>query len=171
MKPRTTSIAILLAVSLALVGSMSVIGLLQSTERVSSSGIVVQPPPPPPLPPPSPPPPPPPPEPTIDIDVYCDIDCTEVATNVEWGPIEAGDSVSSVIYIKNSGDSGVILSLDTQNWNPSNAADYIQLNWDYDESTLNPGTVLEVTLTLSVSSDITGIENFNFDIVLIGEAS
>jgi hypothetical protein len=171
MKPRTTSIAILLAVSLTVIGSMSVIGLLQSTERVSTSGIIVQPPPPPSLPPPSPPPPPPPPEPTIDIDVYSDIDCTEVATNVEWEPIESGKSVSSGIYIKNSGDRGVILSLDTQNWSPSNAADYIQLNWDYDGSTLNPATVLEVTLTLSVSSDITGIENFNFDIVLIGEAS
>ena len=90
---------------------------------------------------------------------------------VEWGSIEAGSSVNKKAYIKNSGDQSVTLSLTTENWNPAGAADYITLSWNYDGSALGPGAVVEVTLTLTVDSAITGIEDFNFDIVIIGSAS
>ena len=39
-----------------------------------------------------------------------------------------GRSVDKEIYVKNNGDQGVYLSLFTQNWTPSAAADDIQLS-------------------------------------------
>jgi hypothetical protein len=92
-------------------------------------------------------------------------------TSVDWGSIEAGGSANRVVYIKNSGDSGVSLSLVTENWNPLSAADYLMLSWSYDGSALSPGAVIGVTLTLAVSSSANGIDSFSFDIVIVGSAS
>jgi len=150
------------------VGGVSVVGLLQSTERVGSSGIVVQPPPPP-LPPPPPSPPSPPPEPSIDIDIFSDGACTQPLSSVTWGEIQ-GSSVNRIIYIRNSGDEGVTLSLLSDNWSPSGVENYMQLSWDYDGNTLASGVVLEVTLTLAVSGSAAGVDSFSFDIIITGSA-
>jgi len=156
-------------ISLVFVGGISVVGLLQSTERVGSSGIVVRPPPPP-LPPPPSSPSSPPPEPDIEIDVYGDAACTQVISSVGWGEIEAGSSKTRVVYVKNNGDDGVSLSLLTENWTPTGASNYLQLSWDYDGGTIVSGEVRQITLILSVSITVSGIDGFNFDIVIIGSA-
>ena len=160
--------ASVMVISLVFIGGVSVVGLLQSTERVGSSGIVVQPPPPPPPPPPSSPRRPPP-EPDIEIDVYGDAACTQVLSSVGWGEIWAGGVKTRVMYVKNSGDDGVSLSLLTENWNPSGASNYLQLSWDYDGSTIVSGEVRQVTLTLTASPSAGGL-SFSFDIVVIGSA-
>ena len=171
MVKRSLIIASITMMSLVLMVGVSVVGLLQSTERVGSSGIVVQPPPPLiPPPPPSGPSPPPPPEPTIEIDVYSDSALTQVLTNVVWGEIEAGSSGSQIVYIHNSGDDGVTLGLMTENWSPAEASSFMQLSWNYDGSVIDSGDVRQITLVLSVSSSITGIDSFYFDIVIIGSA-
>jgi hypothetical protein len=168
---KKSSIIVLLIVTITLIGGVSVVGLLQSTERVSTSGIIVQPPPPPspPLPPPSPPPGPPPPEPTVEIEVYYDVECTEKAANIEWGSIEVGQSVVRTLFIRNEGDTSVVLGLQHQNWNPSAAVDYITLTWNYNGSPLTVNSIVEVLLTLYVDPSITDVDNFSFDVVLVGE--
>jgi len=158
----------ILLLSAALIGGVTVVGVLQSTERVGTSGIVTMPSPPSP---PSPPPSPPPPEPTIAIDVYSDSGCTLVLTTIQWDSIEAGSSVDRTVYVKNSGDGDVTLSLITENWDPVEALDDMVLSWDYDLSPLAPGAVVELTLTLTVDSGISGISNFSFDIVIVGSAT
>ena len=168
MANKSLIVTSLLLMTVIFVGGVSVVGLLQSTERVGSSGIVVQPPPPP-LPPPPSSPPSPPPEPDIEIDVYGDSACTQVLSSVGWGEIEAGSSKTRVVYVKNSGDDGVSLSLLTENWDPSGASNYLQLSWDYDGGIIVSGEVRQITLVLSVSSSAGGL-NFSFDIVIIGSA-
>ena len=64
-------------------------------------------------------------------------------------------------------DVGVILSLSTEGWNPSEAADDLTFSWDYDDSALDPGGVLEVTLSLAVESSSSGIDFFSFDIIIM----
>lgn len=147
--------------------SMSVMGILQSSERVASSGIITRPAQGAPIIPPSGPTPPPP-EPTVEIDVYADSGCTTALSSVVWGEITAGSSVHRTIYVKNNGDSGVVLSLQTENWSPASADDYMSLSWSYDGSTLQSGQVLEIILTLSVSADCPEMSSFSFDIVIVG---
>ena len=114
---------------------------------------------------------PPPPEPTIEIDVYSDSACTQPMSSVSWGSIEAGSSVNRVLYVKNSGDDTVTLSLHTDNWDPAGAEDDLHLSWDYDGSALDSGAALKVTLTLSVDGSTNGINDFSFDIIITGSAS
>jgi hypothetical protein len=173
MASKSMILATLAMISIAFVGGMSVVGLLQSNERLNSSGIVTQPPPPLPPPPSSPPspPPPPPPEPTIDIDVYSDSACTQPISSVVWGSIEAGDSEDRVVYVKNTGDDSVVLGLGTDNWSPGGAEDDLHLSWDYGGGALSAGAVVRLTLTLDVDSSAGGIDDFSFDIVITGSAS
>lgn len=169
MVNKTKMAIILVTIPLAFIAGFSVVGVIQSTERVGTSGIIVEPPPPPPPPPPSLPSPPPP-EPKIEIDVYSDAACSHILSSVEWGEIEEGRSVNRVIYIKNRGEQGVLLSLLTDNWTPGEAANEMQLSWDYDDSVLDPGDVQQITLRLSVDNNVNGIDSFNFDIIIVGSA-
>jgi hypothetical protein len=104
----------------------------------------------------------------VGVGVFWDVNCTNVATEIDWGLVEPGYHVNATIYLKNEGNAPITLSLDTGNWNPSNASDYITLSWDYANQTLDPQAVLKTKLTLAVSSDVTGITNFTFDIVITG---
>ena len=164
-RPGARVILTLILISVSLVSGFSIAGLLQSTESVGTSGIVVQP-----VPPPPPAPPAPPPEPTVEIDVYGDSGCTNVVTEVAWGSIQTGSSASEIVYVKNAGEASVSLSLLTDNWDPVGAAGYMTLSWNYDGNPIEPGAVLEVVLTLSIDSSGTDLAGFTFDIVFVGSA-
>ena len=145
---------------------LSVSGILQSTERLGSSGIIIgsAPAPTPPAPAPS----PPPPEPEVEIDVYEDLACTTIQSSIEWGEIEVGGSSSVTIYLKNNGDTDILLGLGSENWTPTNIQDYTTLSWNDYGTVLTPGEVREVTITLDVDSGCPPMNSFGFDVVIIG---
>ena len=60
----------------------------------------------------------------------------------------------------------MMLSLQTANWNPSSAADYVSLTWNYNGQDISPGQAVAVTLSLSVSSSIQGITASSFEIIV-----
>ncbi len=102
----------------------------------------------------------------IGVGVYWDQDCTDAVSSISWGTIEPGTSVDRTIYIRNEGNTAATLSMTTSNWNPTEASSYITLVWDYADQTLSVDQVIQVELTLSVSPDISGINNFSFDITI-----
>jgi len=102
----------------------------------------------------------------VGVGVYWESSCTNVVSTIDWGPIEPGSSNSVVVYLKNRGNSDVTLSLETTNWNPSGASSYISLSWDYGGQVIKPGQVVPATLMLRVSSSISGITSFSFDIII-----
>jgi hypothetical protein len=144
---------------------ISVMGLLQSSERLGASGIIIRATP---SPPPGSPPSPPPPEPTVEIDVFEDSSCSTVLTSVDWGEIEAGELTTASLYVKNNGDSSVVLGLSSESWSPSEAEDYIILYWDYDGSSISPGNGVDIILTLDVDVDCPELSSFSFDMVITG---
>ena len=105
---------------------------------------------------------------TAGIAAYRDASCTTTASNVPWGTIAPGSSGKYTLYIKNKGTTSLNLFLDTTNWNPTNAANYMTLTWNYNGQKIEPNQVIQITLTLSVSQSISGIDSFNFEIVLTG---
>ncbi|MBN2260328.1 MAG: hypothetical protein JW702_07270 [Clostridiales bacterium] len=105
---------------------------------------------------------------TQGIGIYSNQQCTTEQLSITWGTLEPGGNQSVICYIKNEGNTETVFSMQTSNWEPSNAADYITLSWDYDGQAINPEDTVEITFTLSVSPEITGITSFNFDITLIG---
>jgi len=112
--------------------------------------------------------PPPPPNQTLDVEIFSDNALTQVLSSVTWGALEPGASMSQIMYIRNNGDDQVALSLTTEDWAPAGASDYLQLSWNYDGSPISPGEVIQITMVLDVSSSISGIDTYNFNIIIFG---
>jgi hypothetical protein len=106
----------------------------------------------------------------IGIEVYENQELTNEATTIKWGTLKPGTSKTYTIYVSNEGNLPLTLSLSTSNWNPSSASNYLTLTWNYNGQTINADDFIQVTLTLTVSSSITGINGFNFDITVTGSA-
>jgi len=102
----------------------------------------------------------------IGVGVYWDQACTNAVTSINWGTIEPGSTVNKTCYIRNEGNSVSTLSLQTSNWNPSNATDYMNLIWDYGGQSISPDEAVRVTFTLSVLSSVQNITSFSFDITI-----
>jgi len=103
---------------------------------------------------------------TIGVGVYWDNECTDPVSFIDWDTLEPGSSKDVTFYIRNEGPSAATISMNTSNWDPSNAWEYIALSWDYAGQQINSDEVIQVTLTLSISSRIEGITNFRFDITI-----
>jgi len=108
---------------------------------------------------------------TVNVGVYWDNDCTNATSTVNWGTLEPGAAKNFTIYVKNEGSVAVVLSMSTENWNPASASSYITLSWNRESHALSHGSVVQAVLTLSVSSEISGITNFSFDIIITGTES
>ena len=104
------------------------------------------------------------------IGIYTNSQCTAPATALAWGTLEPGGSQAITIYIKNEGSTPITLSMQTLNFVPTVAGDYLSINWNYGGNSIVPDAVLPVTLTLGVDESIEGVENFNFDVVIIGNS-
>jgi hypothetical protein len=102
----------------------------------------------------------------IGVGVYGEQACTNPVYSINWGILEPGSSVDKTVYIRNEGNTAAKLSMTTSNWNPSNASNYITLTWNYGGQTINVNAVIQVKFTLTVSSSISGITNFSFDITI-----
>lgn len=134
-----------LAVFVSLVAlTMLVSGFVQSSVRIVGRGTVK----------------------AVGVGVFWDINCTNPVSFIDWGMVEPGSMNNVTVYVRNEGNVAASISLATENWNPSNAFDYLTLSWNYDGRQLNPLEVVQVTLTLTVSSSVQGITSFSFDIVM-----
>lgn len=87
-------------------------------------------------------------------------------TNIEWGSLEPGSQTNQLVYIKNNGSEPITLALATQDWNPLQAQNHMTLSWNYTSSILNPQDKIPTILTLTVSSEVIGITDFQFSSVI-----
>ena len=112
----------------------------------------------------------------IGVGIYQYSNCTSPVSSFNWGIIEPSANVIKTVYIKNEGNSAATLSMTTSNWhlsnatsswNPPNAPSSITLSWNYTSGqTLTVNQVIPVKFTLFISSSISGITNFSFDITI-----
>jgi hypothetical protein len=103
----------------------------------------------------------------VGVGIYWDPACTNRTSSISWGILDPGSNQTVNVYIRNEGSAVETLSKTTQNWNPSNASTYMSLTWNYANQTLSINQVIQVSLTLAVSSNVTGINNFNFDMTIV----
>lgn len=101
-----------------------------------------------------------------EIGVYWDITGLEDVHEIGWGELEPGETKTITVYTKNAGNVDFTGSMTTVEWIPTNAGDYITLDWDFGDSPLKIGRIRITLLTLRVSEDITEITNFSFDIII-----
>jgi len=107
--------------------------------------------------------------PEVTIEIYHESGCTNPVSSVDWGMVEPGGSSNVTVYVKNLEDIGVTLYLTTQNWDPSEASQYVSLGWNYTGVALEPEECIPIELTLTVSANATGLTDFSFEIVVTGE--
>lgn len=104
----------------------------------------------------------------VGVGVYEDIECSRNVTSIDWGILEPGAIANVTIYIKNEGNTPVMLNMTINNWDPIEVSQYANLSWNREGHLLNSKSVVPAILTLSVSSNITDVTNFRFDIIIIG---
>lgn len=90
-------------------------------------------------------------------------------SEIDWGRLYP-DSTKTVPVLVTSTSTGtnISLTLSTQNFNPIEAEQYLNLTWNREGAILAPGESANATLTLYVSPLIANITSFEFDILLTG---
>jgi hypothetical protein len=104
---------------------------------------------------------------TVGLGVYWDASLANPVSSITWGTINPGSSSNVTVYIRNEGNSAVNLTMSTANWNPSTASNYMTLTSDYGGQSISAAAVIVVKLTLSVSTSVTGINAFSFDLNIV----
>ncbi|MDH5788694.1 MAG: hypothetical protein OEZ40_10430 [Candidatus Bathyarchaeota archaeon] len=104
----------------------------------------------------------------VGVGVYWDNHCTDNVTSIDWGFLEPGAVTNRTVYIKNSGNVPAMLNMTTADWSPNEAYGNITLSWNREGYLLDSGLVVQMVLTLSVSSEIAGVASFSFDIIITG---
>ncbi len=104
----------------------------------------------------------------LGVEIWKDEALTEILGFIDWGILSAGEETTYFVWVENQGNSEIKLSMWTEAWNPTNASDWIDLSWDYDDSWIPANSSIPILFTLSVSSNIIGITNFSFDIWVKG---
>ena len=102
----------------------------------------------------------------INVGFYSDQACTTSVESIQWGIIEPGATANQTVYIRNEGDSNTTLTITLSNWNPTNSSNYIGLNWNYTDQTLDISQVIQVRFTLFILENIQGITDFSFDVTI-----
>ena len=133
-------------VALSILTAFGVSGLLSTSKTVSSSGSIK----------------------AINVGVFYDYACTQEVSSIDWGIPEPGDVVLYTVYVKNTGNVDMTLYLQTSNWTPVNAGDYLSVTWDEESTVLSDDQVVEAVITLTVDNSITGIGDFSFQIIIGG---
>lgn len=144
--PKLSTGAIIAIVAVGLILTVTTTGLLSVSQNVSSTGTVT----------------------AVNVGVYTSSTCDMPLTSIDWGTLAPGDSTTFTFYVKNTGNTQITLSMTKTDWSPSGANGPITITWNRESTTLAPGASTSATLTLSVSSGISGISEFSVNIVVTG---
>jgi hypothetical protein len=106
------------------------------------------------------------PSPSVQLGVYSDSGCTTALSSVSWGTLDPGSTATATAYLKNEGNVPVTLSIQASNWNPASAQNYFTLTWNRNGYVLAVGASVQAVLSLAVSSSISNVTNFSFDITI-----
>ncbi len=129
--------------------SATALGILTVTQTLSSSGSITV-------------------SSTPNIGVYSDSQCTQALTSIDWGAIAPGSSASKTVYIKNTGNVPLTLTMTANSWNPAAAPNYLKLTWNKQSSALAVSQSTPAVLTMSVNSGVTGLTSFSLSIAIVG---
>ena len=104
----------------------------------------------------------------VNLGVYADAGCSVNLTAIDWGSLYPGDSASRTVYVKNSGNTPIVLSMSTNGWTPSIAEGQLSVSWDREDVSLGPGESTAAVLTLAVSASVHDVASFTVNVVISG---
>jgi len=103
----------------------------------------------------------------VGVQFYVDSAGSIATSQIDWGMLDPGQTVTVTLYCKSTSNVPVTLSMAVGNFNPASGSGYLACTWNYSGATLSSGQIIPVVFTLQVASTITGITAFSFDIGVI----
>ena len=130
----------------AVLGSAVTFAVLQRSYRIPANGMVIG----------------------VNVGVFADAAATQNVTAISWGSVYPGESVNRTVFVKNTGNAPITLSMVTAGWTPMGVNGLIVVAWNREGVSLYPGQLVAATFTLSVSPDINGVTDFGVNIIVTG---
>jgi len=100
--------------------------------------------------------------------IYENQNYTSEISFIDWEIVYPDDTVNRTIYLENTGLLDISLSMRTENWQPANASNLIMCSWNMEEVNISPAERLPAILSLYIFQNISGIDQFSFDIIIGG---
>jgi hypothetical protein len=147
MESQTVRVTSLLAVmGIGIVLSTVVFGLLSASQSVTNSGNIT----------------------AVGVSIYTSSTYTTKLTHIDWGSLTPGATKNATAYIRNEGTVAVTLSMTTGNWSSQAVSTYLRVTWNRQGTQLNHQSTTQAVITLTVPTNITGVDSFSFDITITG---
>lgn len=102
----------------------------------------------------------------VGVVFYSDAQGQVPVSNINWGNIPPGGSVTTSIYVKSTSNVPITLTMLTTGWNPATIADKMTLTWNYAGTTIQPGTIIKVDFTLAAATTAPAGTSFSFNIIV-----
>ena len=93
---------------------------------------------------------------TANLHIYWNAECTQIASEIDWGQLRPGDIATKSVFAKNTGDVKINHSFSITNRSPSTASSCISLSWNYTGALVQPNQAIPIKLRLEVSWSISG---------------
>jgi hypothetical protein len=90
---------------------------------------------------------------TIGVEAYWDPNCENKTETIDWGTMWLGSIKNVTLYIRSVSNVKTTLNLTTSDLNPASISAYVNLSWNYEGIPLNPDETIQLTLSLSTSTD------------------
>jgi len=122
---------------------------------------------------------------TLGVKAYWDLNLKNETTELPWPTVYPGTSNNVTLYLQSVSNIKTILELQTANWTfrssngtivsgPTSSTNYMNLTWNYNNTTVDPGQTVQVTLTLSIDNSDNfiwfliknNVKQFSFDIII-----
>ena len=103
----------------------------------------------------------------VGVQFYTDSAGLSATSQIDWGTLEPGQTVTVTLYMKSTSSVPVTVSMAVGNFVPASGSGYLACTWNYN-GTISPGQLVPVVFTLVVATTVTGITAFSFDISVVG---
>jgi hypothetical protein len=121
-------------------------GTLQTSQQVTNSGVMASP----------------------GLGVYTDSAATKNCTNIDWGITYPGAAITRSGFLRNNGNIPMNISLVVGPFVPSEASQYLSVSWDSQYKVVQPGAIVPITVTLTISPASNPLATFSFTIRVDG---
>ncbi|HVP92555.1 MAG TPA: dockerin type I domain-containing protein [Acidobacteriota bacterium] len=98
------------------------------------------------------------------LGVYWDVKATSPISAINWGNVTIGLEKDVTVFVKNLGQSALILSFTTSAWNPSTVYPNMYLCWNYNLQQVQPGSIVKVILKLFATPRVNSVKSFSFNL-------
>ena len=108
---------------------------------------------------------------TGNMTVYSDSGGATILTSINWGNVAPGSAITVPIWIKDSANYPLTLSMSVSGYTPTQMAQYLTITWTYVPGTvIQPGQMQKVDLTLTAAGNAVA-GSFSNNLIITGTQS